>query len=108
MLTKLCLHIVECLCAGELANDKVSGIYGVPSELFKYAPTLIFQFLSCFFNSVLPLGFVSQALIDIIFKPVFKSNIKDPTDNGNYCRITIASSASILIKKYSTRSLISI
>ena len=104
MRTKLCLHIVECPCAGELANDKVSGNYGVPSELFKYAPTLIFQFLSCFVNSLLPLGIVYQALTDIIVKPVFKTNLKDSTDNGNYRRIAIASSASVLIKKYSTCS----
>ena len=88
-----------CLCAGELANGKSSGIDGIPSEFFKYAPTLVFQFLSCFVNSVLSHGFVPRALTDIIVKPVIKSNLKDPTDSGNYRPIAIASSASKLIEK---------
>ena len=40
-----------CLCAGELAIGKSSRFECIHSEFFKYAPTLVFKFLSCFVNS---------------------------------------------------------
>lgn len=87
-----------CIIASSLANNKSSGLDGIPSEFFKYAPTFIYDWMSAFINGVLTHCHVPAALTDVLIRPVIKNRLKDPTDSANYRPIALSSSASKLIE----------
>ena len=86
-------HIVESLSTG-----KATGIDEIPSKFFKYAPPIVFHWLSKFFNALLVHQHVPVCITEVLLSPLLKSSLKDPGDSANYRPIAIANAVSKILE----------
>ena len=86
-------HIVESLFTG-----KATGIDEIPSKFFKYAPPIVFHWLSKFFNALLVHQHVPVCITEVLLSPLLKSSLKDPGDSANYRPIAIANAVSKILE----------
>ena len=84
--------------AKSLSLGKAVGYDGIPGEVYKYAPRLLFILLSILFRFFISHSFIPNILMTVLLIPLLKSITKDPTVKSNYRPIAISTQASKILE----------